>query len=219
MTGKGIGFGLRLLVLAFGITSAACEAISPSDLNWNSFEYDFQKDNHKLTGHWKGKDSWAGRWCDGYYEYDVDAGTVVSTVDFELNDNGTVGIYADLRDLFAGAHGTYRSAWTLCFPWRGWTGIGADRAEIFTEAVFEGDGESFNQIRVRVITTRLGAVHIGKYVPRWFERFLTNTLNHALSKIWASRLGEWISGKISDIIKEKIPVDARGNLVRGGYRR
>lgn len=90
-----------------------------------------------------------------------------------------------------------------------------DRAEIFTEVKFRGDGENVSDIEVRVIATKLGTIHIGKYVPRWFERALTSVVNRALAKIWTTKLGAWISGKISDIIKDKIPVDAQGNFTRG----
>jgi hypothetical protein len=221
MTGSGIKGVFRLLILVLLANAPYAWAVEPSDTgNYaHQAKYEFQKENHKLTGKWEGGEQWKARWCDGYYRYTVDLGGALSTVDFELNDNGTIAVYADLKDLFGAANGVYRSPLSLCIPLRGWTGLGMDRAELFAEVKFRGDGENLSEIDVRVVSTKLGTVHIGKYVPRWMERALTNILNRALSKVWASRLGEWLSDKISDIIKKKIPVDANGNFSRGGHRR
>ncbi len=215
MTGP---FRIRLLVLIFLTLPCALTAITPSDLDWRGLGDDFKQESRQLKGYWKGGDTWKGRLCDGYYTYDVSVGAVLETVDFELNDNGTISVYADLRDLYAGLQGAYRSQASLCIPLRGWSGVGTDRAEIFTEAIFDGENQDLNSLKVRVISTKLGALHLGKMVPAWFERFLGNTLNWALAKIWASKVGEWISDEISDIIKKKIPAEAIAP-VRSGYRR
>ncbi len=204
-----------LLVLALLSASASAEAVEPSDLNWHDANYDFQKQNHQLAGSFNGAEKWGGTLCHGSYDYNVSFGADLETVDFELNDNGTIAVYADLRDLFGAANGFYRGERSLCVPFKGWTGFGMDRAEIFVEAAFQGDGENMNDIRVRVIATKFGALHLGKAVPAWFEHFLQGLFNRALVKVWGGKLGEWISGKISDIIKKKIPTAGQDLVVPG----
>lgn len=204
-----------ILVLAFLSISAMASAVDPSDLNWHEAHYDFQKQNHQLSGSFNGAEKWGGTVCNGKYDYNVSFGADLETVDFELNDNGTIAVYADLRDIFGGANGLYWGERSLCVPLKGWTGIGMDRAEIFVEAAFQGDGENMNDIRVRIVATKFGALHLGKGVPAWFERFLQGLFNKALVKVWSSKLGEWISNQISDIIKKKIPAASQDLVVPG----
>lgn len=222
MTAQGTKEFLRaffgLLVLIFLTASGPARGVNPSDLNWKQANYDFQKQNHQLTGTFNGAEKWNGTLCDGSYDYAVTLGADLETVDFELNDNGTIAIYANLKDLYSAAQGYYRSERSLCVPLKGWSGVGLDRAEIFVEAAFQGEGENLNDIKVRVVATKLGRLHLGNAVPAWFEQFVTGMLNKALVKIWTSKLGEWISLQISDMIKKKIPA-APEIMLQGGDRR
>jgi len=207
----------RLLVLVLLTVPCALKAFDPSALQWNGLANDFKQETRQLKGSWKGGETWKGRLCNGFYDYSVDAGAVLETIDFELNDNGTISVFADLKDLYAGLYGDYRSAASGCLTLRKSMAIGSDRAQIFVEATFDGENQDLNSLKVRVISTKLGTLHLGKKVAPWFEHFLGYALNRGLSMIWASKVGEWISDKISDIIKKKIPAEAIAP--KGSYRR
>ncbi len=205
------------IVLAF--LSGVAQGSAANSVNWADATQAFQKENHWITGKFNGVDQWPGRLCQGHYEYDVTLGAEFTNLDFVLNDNGSLSVYAELRDLYAVTEGTYRSQATLCIPLHGWKGIGVDRAQLFFEATFEGKAEDMTDVRIKVVATKLGTLHLGSAVPAWFERFLTGLLNRALVNIWTSRVGEWLSGQISAIIKKKIPVATLDLMQPGSYRR
>ena len=57
------------------------------------------------------------------------------------------------------------------------------------------------EIRLKILSTELGTLHFGERLPGWLERFITARVNGALKLLWSSKLGDWISDKISDLIK------------------
>ena len=188
------------------LPSLSAHAAAPA-LDWNRLTDEAQTEIKRLEGEWHDRRQWKGYLCNGYYEYRTRLKGDVTKVDLELNEKGSVDIHGELVNLHGGATGSYRSDTTLCVPLSGWTGVGIDSAVIEANATFKGTGSSLKDMDIRILKTQLGTIHLGKGVPAWFEQFLTRQVNRTLAVVWRSQLGGWLSQKISDFIKKKIPED------------
>jgi len=164
-----------------------------------------RESKQRLDGEWKGSKAWSGTLCGGYYDYVIRVLGEVDSLEFDLGQGGAIEADGRLSELSFRANGIYRSQATLCLPLKGWTGVSADRARVRAEITFDGDSPSLADMRIRVLATELGTLHFGSAVPPAVERFLTGKINRALGWVWGSRVGEWLSAKITDIIKKKIP--------------
>lgn len=205
---KGNGWlSILCLVLFLGVSSPVL-AQAPVELPpLDSLASDLEQEVHEIGGQFKGGKNWKTALCrSSFYSYEVDAKADLATVDFELNEAGSIDVYADLYDLWAEALGRWRSYSSLCFTVGKTIELAIDRAELFAEVRFSGEGESLRDVEVKIKGTRLGTIRLGKGVPAWMEKRVTRWVNAGLAKLWASRLGDWVSKKLTDLIKDKIPV-------------
>ena len=205
---------LSYIVTALVYAGLAYSApLSPSplamELDWDAMGPEMQAETKRVEGEWKERKEWKGYLCNGYYEYTTRVRGDVTKVEFELNEKGTVDVHGEMLNIHAGADGTYKSDTTLCIPLSGWTGIGLDSAQLEAVATFKGEGTSLKDMDLRITKTALGTIHIGKAVPAWFERFLTRQVNRTLAYVWRTKLGDWLSTKITEFIKKKIPENRR----------
>ncbi len=165
---------------------------------------DLLSSGKKIEGVWKEKQKWEGWLCEGSYQYQVDLTAVVEKVDFDITDKGFLIVTADLKEIFAKANGLYRSSATLCLPTGGWLGAMAPWAKLKTEVHF-GDSGSMKDVRLKIVSTELGRFNLGKVFPVWFEDFFTGVMNRGLTLVWNSKVGEWLSGMITEEVKRRMP--------------
>ena len=178
-------------------------AFSLNNVETKDLNGDFVIDNKEFHGNWKDARSWDGSLCDGYYQYAVQVRGRNESIDFQVKDENTMNVTADLRDIYAGAQGVYRSSYSACVPVGGWLGVTVDSVLVNGYAIL-GE-ESLQDIKIKITSTQFGTIHMGKWVPRWFEDFATDLTNRALKRVWASHLGDWLSGKLTDLLKKKLP--------------
>lgn len=164
---------------------------------------DFVLDQKQFKGDWQDGKQWQGTLCDGEYQYKVNLNGETNKLDFEIADETSLIAFADLRQVYAGLNGFYKSSYTACLPMGGWLGVLADSVYIRVKVTL--GGEDPTDVKVSVLETKFGTIHMGDFVPTWFEEFATDLVNRALVKIWPSRLGQWLSGKLGEILKDKIP--------------
>ncbi len=181
---------------------------------WDQHDFSIQKwgedlktAKQHLEKDWKDSSRWKGTLCDGRYDYLVKVKADLLKVDFELDPDGVMFADTLFEKIYGGAKGSYRSQKSACIPLSGWTGINIDNAKVRARITFTGTGESLEDVEVRIVSTQLGTVHLGTAVPAWFEDFLTRQLNRALTWVWKHELGDWISKKVTSIVKSKIPQD------------
>ena len=203
-----------IAILMFFLSSQVVSANTVGEvLSWEgadsvgSWGEDLSSESTQLQGKFKNHKTWKSFLCRrSYWDYHAALSAHLASVDFELNEDGTIDVYADLYDLEADLEGWLRSGRTLCIPMGGYFDPSIDRAEVFAKVSFTGNGQDLKDLKVKIIATRLGMIHFGGWVPGWMERWITHSLNRTLARIWASKLGDWLSGKLSDIIKDKIPL-------------
>lgn len=192
-----------LVCVTLSVATMAQAKVSFQDLNTNHLNQDFVLDNEQFRGTWRDRRDWDGVLCQGSYEYTVKVQGKNEAIDLDVRDDNTLAITADLRDLYFHADGVYQSGFSACLPVGGWIGIGADRVVIKGTAVL---GQSdLQDIKIKITGTEFGTIHMGRWVPSWFEDFATDLTNRALKRVWASRLGEWLSAKASEVLKSKLP--------------
>ena len=197
-------FSFLALVL-LGAAPAVAEV--PVELpSMDELASDLEQEVHEVGGQFNGGKKWKTALCrNSYYKYEVEAKADLATVDFELNEAGSIDVYADLYDLWAEVQGKWRGYTSFCFAVGKTLELAIDRAELFAEVKFSGDGESLRDVQVKIKGTRFGTIRRGKGVPAWMEKRVTKWVNSGLAKLWASRLGDWISKKLTALIKDKIP--------------
>ncbi|MBY0370611.1 hypothetical protein K2X33_07995 [bacterium] len=161
------------------------------------------KEHKQLRQTWNESQTWPGYFCQGSYSYAVNVGTDLDNVKVDLKDEGYLQITANIKNLFAGVQGAYRSKATLCLPQGGWLGVGSSWGEMVTQVHFGEEG--LEGLTIKIVSTKIGELKLGRYVPKWFEDFTGGLVNRALSAVWNSRLGEWLNAKITDEVRKKIP--------------
>jgi hypothetical protein len=165
---------------------------------WEKFEWTDQK----FDGKWKEKQTWKGRLCTGSYQYTTFLKIGVKRVDFDLKEGYGV-VTADVENIYARAEGNYRSSATFCVPAGGWLGASIPWGRLKTEVHFDESGELKNA-RLKIVSTQVGRIEMGRYVPAWFEDFFTGVVNRALVVVWNSKLGSWLSEKVTEQARKKL---------------
>lgn len=194
-----------VLVLSVTVQSPAIAAYGGMfGAEWGNLGGDFKFDNERFRGHWSESQQWTGTFCDGSYSYNIDLEGLTHSVDFEVNDENSITAKAELRDIHFGVDGNYRSSYSACLTLGGWLGVSTDYVKVRARAEL-GGGESLKDIKVQIQSTEFGTIHMGRWVPDWFESFVTGMVNRALVRVWRSRLGDWISAKVTEQLKKKIP--------------
>ncbi len=205
---KAILAGLFLgLVLTLSVSSSAYGFASVGVLNSNDagrWGRDFVMERNHFRGSWRDGDEWEGFLCNGYYSFDTGVSGDTHSIDFDLRENGDININAELRDVFFGAEGTYRSEASACIPLSGWTGVSTEWVTV-RGVVSLGQELNLTDLTVRVQSTRVGPLDFGVPVPGFFEQFLRDNVNAALRAVWASSVGDWLSDKIADLIRQRVP--------------
>lgn len=170
---------------------------------WQQLGDQIVKEHKQLRATWGEKQSWSGMLCNGFYEYKLDVGATLEKVQVELKEEGYFEVTARAGEVYAATEGMYRSKATLCAPAHGWLGLGSPWAELVTKIHFGEDG--LNDLRVEIVSTKLGTLRLGRYVPKWFGDFAAGLLNRGMTYIWNSRIGGWLNGKITAEVRKRIP--------------
>jgi len=189
-------FGVVCLFLGLGTTVQATDI-------WQQLGDQLAKDHKDLRAAWEEKQTWEGFFCEGSYHFKAQIGANLDKVKVELKDEGHLQVTANITGITALVDGAYRSKATLCLPQGGWLGVGSEWAELVTELHFGEEG--LNDLSVKIVSTRLGTLNLGKFVPAWFENFTAGMMNRAMSVVWNSRIGNWINAKITQEVRKKIP--------------
>lgn len=192
------------VVFLFLAVSANASAAKISAGDWQKLGQEFQWGQQKLDGKWQEKQTWDAWLCQGFYRYDISLAAVLAKLDLQLTEKGYLIATADISDIRARAAGAYRSKATACLPVGGSLGASSPWAELRTE-VHLGDSGDLEDIRLKILSTKLGRLEMGKLFPVWFEEFFTGVLNRALTVVWNSKMGAWLSEKITKIAKDHIP--------------
>jgi hypothetical protein len=200
--GRGIVKGAIAFVCLFSMFTSVGFSYAQDDVR--SWGDDLLNSRKKIEGVWKEKQNWKGWLCEGSYQYHVDLAADIEKVDFDITDKGFLVVTADIKDIFAKANGVYRSSATMCLPTGGWLGATVPWAKLKTEVHF-GDSGDMKDIRLKIISTELGRVQLGKMFPVWFEDFFTGVMNRALTVVWNSKMGDWVSGMITEEAKRRMP--------------
>ncbi len=193
--------GLACLVFGISFSAAASQQMTADE--WGELGNELLVTDQKIQGEWSERQKWDGWICDGFYHYKLFLTAGIKDVDFELTDKGYVLVSAEVKDIYARADGGYRSKATMCMPSVGWLGIGITWGRLKSEAHF-GEGGEMKDLRLKILSTEIGEIKLGKYAPAWFEKFVTGVANRTLSMVWNSRLGTWLSDKISEVARKKI---------------
>ncbi len=202
-------FAIALFVLAIGVQSfAATKKVVLPQAFWDGAEKEFSFENEHIHGQWSERQTWSAWICDGSYNYRLLFDADLANMDLELTDEGYMIASAELNAIYAKASGGYKSKATLCIPTSGWLGVGIKWAKFKTQIHF-GEDSDFKDVRLKIISTELGQLEMGKYVPQWFEDFFTGVANRTLTLVWNSRLGDWLSAKISKVVAKNLPERGR----------
>lgn len=164
---------------------------------------DFVFDNKEFRGSWVTQKRWGGLLCDGGYQYRLNLYGLTHQLDFEIVDDNSILGVAELRDVYGGVKGRYLSDLSGCLPLKGWLGVSADNVRIRVKVTLGGANPE--DIKIRVLETKFGTIHLGELFPDWFEELATDLLNDALVEIWPSQLGEWLSAQVTKVLKDKLP--------------
>lgn len=194
-------------------SSVAIDALNSAD--WNGAGNDFVVDNNDFRGSFQdGRMDWGGTFCDGSLSYQtVFFKGHMDKIDIQAQDDSSIIATADFSDLYFRVDDIReRSDYSFCIPLSvPWIGIGIDDAHIEGKGTFtEGGKEDLSDLNFRILATKSGTIHIGNHVPQWFEQRLTWVVNRVFERVWASKLGAWISDTIAAEVKKKIPHNGEG---------
>lgn len=195
-------YSFALVCLFIGVSGLSFGQLKADE--WGKLGNDFQWSHQKISGDWQESQNWDGWFCNGYYNYKIHLTAELKKVDLELTDEGFMVATADVANIFAKVDGKYRSKTTACLPMGGWLGVGTDSAQLRTEVHF-GEGGDMKDVRLKILSTKLGTLKMGRLFPQWFESFFTGVINRALTVVWSTKLGGWISEKITEVARKQIP--------------
>lgn len=203
--GLGKNYILRsILVFAFLTTTALRAASILSYLDFDTMNKEIVQQHQTLEGTYNYGQKWEGTLCsDCYYRYGFDFKGELQDVRTEVQSEEQVQVYADLRNIGVWANGAYSSDYSLCSPIWAKVWLGVDRAEAWVRVNFEmGD---LTKMKLVVERTQFGKIELGEWVPDWFERLLTKLANDTMSRVWSSKLGAYLSEKITEVVRTKMP--------------
>lgn len=160
----------------------------------------------------KGK-QWKGFVCDGFYDFRTTVKGRISDLKIEMDKEGQLDVYVDIRELRGTVQGAYASELSLCSRVWGTYPYGVDRFEANAHVSFvDVEGSQVPEMKLRVQRTRFSKIRVDVTgLFGWFEDVLTTVVNVAAERVWASRLGEWISEWVSEELKKKIPTNRIGD--------
>ncbi len=194
---------LALLCIVIGLSQSALAVTLPQSA-LAPLQGQFLAENQELKGDWSEVKTWDSWLCGGFYQYKTALKARVDKLDLELTDDGHMVATVDLKEIHAGAQGSYRSMASACLPVGGWLGVGSHWARLKTEVHF-GERADFKDIRLKILSTEMGRLEFGKLFPQWFEGFFTGVVNRALTVVWNSKMGDWLSEKITEVVRKNIP--------------
>ncbi len=190
----------------FSFSGSAQSAIIP--LNPFFYQDDFVISEDKISGDWKGQETWAGTVCDGGYTYTVAGRGDVEKMDMVMADEGHLDVQGEIRNISAAISGSYRSGLTLCKRLSSVLDADADKLVVNARVWLEdSNGELY--VKLRVLDSHIGRVYFSRYFPNWFEEFLTDILNRSMNYIWTTSLGDWIGDKVGESLAASFPDGAR----------
>lgn len=179
--------------------------------NLNQFGIDLGELSKEIMGrhteieeNWQDKHVWKGALCNNGYAYKVYFYTVLKNIDLNISAENTLDATVDLNNVYGRFDGVFKSDFTACLPIKGWSGIGFDFAQIKAQVKVVEKENGDIEYQLKVLSTETKGMHIGKYVPKWFSNFLNNRLNAGLNFVWKTRIGGWISQKISEHVNKKL---------------
>jgi hypothetical protein len=179
--------------------------------NFNQFGIDLGELSKEIMGRhtefeqkWQDNHNWKGTFCENGYGYKVYFYTILKNIDLKIAAENTLDATVDLNNLYARFDGTFKSDFTACFTLKGWSGIGFDSARINAQVKVVEKENGDLEYQLKVLSTQTQGMHIGKYVPKWFSNFLNNRLNAGLNLLWKTKIGAWVSQKISDQVNKKL---------------
>ncbi len=191
---------VQLLVLSLFFNVLSAQATS---LDTSLMAGDFLKDNKILEGRWFGGKNFTGNLCRSFYSFRVGARGYVDKVEMNLGADNEMDVYGSLSNAHAKVEGEYLGDYSACQNATGWLGIGVDKIEVRSKVHVPED--SVSPLTVKVYYLKLGGVHLGKYAPEWFEKFVGNSLNSSFAYIWQTCLGNWMNQYLSDYINSLKP--------------
>jgi len=158
-----------------------------------------------FSGHWNGKKSWEGFFCDARLSYSSDMEGMLSDLTLQLSPRRTIDVHAVATDLSGDIAASYQSALTLCLPVRSTVPYEIERIVAKAEVSLGGQ-ENERNIRIRILSTLFDRIHLrGSGIPRWVENSLTYAVNVGFKKVWGSYLGAWISDVLSKRLGGNFP--------------
>ncbi len=191
----GISFLLSTQLLAQG-----------PQFNWSLFQSDLKEEMRRFDGNWSAENHWRKFGCNGAYHVNVDGGTTLNDIKFEVQENGSAKITAFLTDGVANVRGDYRGASTFCQA----VAVGfVVRAYdiVFESDIYQAGTEEKPEIKVVVRKTRFGRIVLGKHVPDWVNQLVTTWVNRGLSAIWESSIGTKLNNLISKNLNRYLTVN------------
>lgn len=189
--------------LAFGSTIVRAQSVK--DLPWNRLGEELEDTRRPIGGKWSDERTWNARLCEGRYRYEAAANAVLTKVEFNLNEDGSLDAKARLVDIATNGSGRFRSWSTACVTLGGGFHARSAWAEVNVRVFFDESDEGFTKIRLRILRTELATIDFSDWLPNWVERLMTRALNRVLGWVWGSRLGAWLSEKIGGKVVELIP--------------
>jgi hypothetical protein len=179
-------------------------------LDWRSLEREFTTENKTFKGHFNSGKNWDGFFCSGGYNYAGAITGLINDIQFDLNGQGSIDATADIRTINATASGDYKSEYSSCFRIYANLGLLIDWISAKARITFT-DPEHSAKIKVDVLSTEFGTIHLGNHVPSIVEIFVTKATNAAFRGIWASVVGDWLNAKITKYVNDKLPAYARNS--------
>ena len=174
------------------------------DLKASEMAGDFLEDNKIIEGTWFGGQNFTPNLCPrGFYSSRVKAQARVNQVKMDLASDNVMDVYGSLVDAHGYVEGEYLGDYSACQNVGGWLGVGVDRIDVRAKITVPDDS---SKVTIRVYSLKLGRLHLGSYVPQWFENFVTDSVNQAFVYVWQTRLGEWLNENITyyfNSIKDK----------------
>jgi hypothetical protein len=193
------------LLQLFGfIVSIAFPSLFAMDAMTSEMAGDFLNENKILEGSWLGGQNFTPNLCPrGFYTSKVDARAKVNQVKMDLASDNVMDVYGSLVEAYGRVEGEYLGDYSACQNAWGWLGVGIDRIDVRAKITVPDDS---SQVTVRVYSLKLGRIHLGEYVPQWFEGLVTDSINQAFVYVWETRLGDWLNQNITyyfNSIKDK----------------
>jgi len=155
-----------------------------------------------ISGDWHDGRTWQGRFCQKSWEYRFHVEARIDKIDLKLNEDTTMTLLADFKDLVGSAEGSWKSNATLCQTVSADTTVRGDHGYLVAKVFFEGEDATLENARIQVQSTQIDRLRLGSWVPDEIEELITRLANRAFENVWTHRLGEWINEYINWKLKQ-----------------